>query len=146
MQIENRRRQLYIAGIFLFLLTMLYGTFFPKLPNPRMGLSGHLTGLFSALFLIGLGAMWTELTLGPKQEKAVFWLVLYGTYWNFVSNILGAVWATDRLTPLFGSKHFAEPWQENIVSFGFLSISLAMVIVCVLVLLGLYRHKEPPIA
>jgi membrane associated rhomboid family serine protease len=34
---------------------MLAGLIFPQLANPRMGLSGHLVGLFGGLFLLALG-------------------------------------------------------------------------------------------
>jgi len=147
MQMVNRRRHLFTAGILLFLITMLYGTIFPSLPNPRIGVSGHLVGLFGGLFLIGLGALWGELALKPGLEKAVVCLGVFGTYGSFSTNILAAIFSTNRLTPLFGSGHFAQPWQENIVTFGLLSGSGAMVICCVIVLWGLHRRgKEPLIA
>jgi hypothetical protein len=54
--------------------------------------------------------------------------------------LLAAAFATNRLTPLEGSGHFASAWQENIVTFGLVSVSGAMVTGCVLVLWGLRRQ------
>ena len=140
MSIENRQRQLFTAGILLFLLAMLAGMIFPQLANPRMGLSGHLVGLFGGLFLLALGSLWKRVALPGRVEAVPVWLALYGLYGNFVTTLLAAAFATNRLTPLSGSGHFAAAWQENIVTFGLMSVSVAMVTVCVLVLWGLRRQ------
>jgi (hydroxyamino)benzene mutase len=141
MQKANRHRQLFSAGILLFLLAILFGLIFPKLANPRMGLSGHLVGLFGGLFLVALGSIWRELNLPARLEAAPIWLALYGAYGNFVTTVLAATFATNRLTPLSGSGHLASAWQENLVTFGLVSSSVAMVAVCVLVLWGLRKPE-----
>jgi len=140
MSVENRQRQLFTAGILLFLLAILSGLIFPQLANPRMGLSGHLVGLFGGLFLLALGSLWRLVTLPGRIEAVPIWLALYGLYGNFVTTLLAAAFATNRLTPLAGSGHFAAAWQENLVTFGLTSVSIAMVTACVLVLWGLRRQ------
>ena len=137
---DSRRRRLYRAGILLFLLALVTGMIMPWLANIRMGLSAHLVGLLGGLFLIALGALWTEQNLMPRLETAVFWLAVYGTYVNLFTGVVSAAFATNRLTPLAGSGHLAEPWQENLVTFGLVSSSIAMVTVCIIVLWGLRRH------
>ena len=141
MTIENRQRQLFTAGILLFLLAMLAGMVFPQLANPRMGLSAHLVGLFGGLFLIALGSIWKRVSLPVRVEAVPVWLALFGLYGNFATTLFAAASATNRLTPLSGSGHFAADWQENIVTFGLTSVSVAMVIACVLVLWGLRRRE-----
>ena len=140
METKNRRRQLIKAGFLLFLIGLLFGLIFPRLANPRMGLSAHLIALQGGVFLSVLGLIWSELYLSPRLETATFGLALYGNYGNFVSNALSAAFATNRLQPLFGSGHMAADWQENIVSFGLISISAAIIACCVLVLWGLRRR------
>jgi len=140
MSVENRQRQLFTAGILLFLMAMLAGLIFPQLANPRMGLSAHLVGLFGGLFLIALGSIWKQVTLPGRLEAVPVWLALSGLYGNFVTTFLAAAFATNRLTPLAGSGHFAAAWQENIVTLGLTSVSVAMVTACVLVLWGLRRR------
>lgn len=139
MRIENPRRYLIGAGILLFLIALVFGLIFPRLANPRMGLSAHLIGLQGGVFLVVLGLIWGELNLSPKLAKATIWSGLYGNYGNFVTNVIAAAYATNRLQPIFGSGTFAGDWPENVVSFGLISIAVAVVVCCVLVLWGLRR-------
>jgi hydroxylaminobenzene mutase len=139
MRIEDPRRYLFTAGILLFLLALVTGMLMPLLPNMRMGLSAHLVGILGALFLIGLGSLWSYQNLPPRIDKWARGLAVYGTYANLFTGVISAIFSTTRLTPLAGSGHLAAPWQENIVTFGLVSSSVAMVTVCVLVLWGLNR-------
>ncbi|MBC8029075.1 MAG: hydrogenase [Pyrinomonadaceae bacterium] len=139
MRIENPRRYLIGAGILLFLIALIFGLIFPRLANPRMGLSAHLIGLQGGVFLAVLGLIWSELNLSPSLAKATIWLGLYGCYGNFVTNVIAAAYATNRLQPIFGSGKFAGDVPENIVSFGLITIAAAIAACCVLVLWGLRR-------
>jgi len=136
----NRRHNLFVAGILLFLLALITGMIFPQLANPRMGLSAHLVGLLGGLFLVALGVIWPEKDLPPSLDTAAFWLVIFGAYGNLCTTFLAAAFGTNRLTPLAGSGHPALAWQENIVTTGLITSSVAMVTVCVLVLWGLQRR------
>jgi hydroxylaminobenzene mutase len=138
-EIENRRRHLFSAGVLLFLLALVTGMIFPSLANPRMGLSAHLVGLLGGLFLVALGVIWPEKDLPRRCDTVAFCLVIFGAYGNLCTTFVAAAFATNRLTPLAGSGHLALPWQENIVTLGLVASSVAMVTVCVLVLWGLYR-------
>ena len=137
---ENRRRQLFSAGILLFLLALVTGMIMPWLSNMRMGLSAHLVGLLGGLFLIALGAIWSEKNLPPPWDTAAFCLGILGAYANLTTTFLAATFGTNRLTPLAGSGHAAAAWQENIVTGGLVVASGAMVACCVLVLWGLQRR------
>ena len=142
MQLEDRRRHLFSAGILLFLLALITGMIFPLLANPRMGLSAHLVGLLGGLFLVALGVIWLEKDLPQWLDTVAFCLVIFGAYTNLCTTFLAAAFATNRLTPLAGSGHLAQPWQENLVTLGLVSSSVAMVTVCVLVLWGLHRRGK----
>jgi (hydroxyamino)benzene mutase len=137
----DRRLQLIRAGILLFLLALIFGLIFPKLANPRMGLSAHLIGLQGGVFLVLLGLIWGDISLSPGLATATAWLALYGNYGNFVTNVLSSAFATTHLQPIFGSGHLAEPWKEHLVDFGLISISIAVILNGILVLWGLYRRK-----
>ena len=141
MQVKNRRHQLISAGILLFLIGLLFGLVFPRLANPRMGLSAHLVALQGAIYLVVLGLIWGDMALSRWLDKAIVWLALYGNYGNFVSNVLSAAWATTLRQPIFGSGHPQSDLKEGIVSFGLISISIAVIIVNALVLWGLYKKK-----
>ena len=53
-------RHLMWHGMFLFLLGMLTAFVEPRVTNVRMGLAAHLVGLTNGIFLISLGAIWSE--------------------------------------------------------------------------------------
>jgi hydroxylaminobenzene mutase len=139
---SSHGRRLVLHGAVLFLLGLATGFVSPALENPRMGLSAHLEGLMNGTFLIALGAVWPHVRLAPRAAGAAFALLLYGTYVNWLSVLLGAVWGASRLMPIAGAGHAAEPWQEAVVGFGLVTISLAMVAGVGLVLAGLARRAQ----
>jgi len=126
-------------GIFLFLLGLLTGLLVPALHNPRMGVSAHLEAVMNGIFLVILGLIWKEAKFTVKAAKATFRIALYGTYTNWAATLLSAVLGTSRLTPIAGAGYRATNWQELIVGFGLISLSIAMVICCVLVLWALRK-------
>ena len=69
----------------------------------------------------------------------LFWLALYATYVNWASTLLSAIFGTSRMTPIAGAGFAGLAWQENLVAFGLISLSLAIVAVCMLALWGLRR-------
>ena len=83
-------------------------------------------GMF--LFLLGL----------PRAAKgAAYWTALYGTYLNWLFTTLAAVFGTGALSPITAAGHAGRPWQESLVTAGFLSVGLAIVACSVLLLWGL---------
>lgn len=141
MRTETGRRLLW-HGVFLFLLGLLTGTVTGLLNNPRMALSAHLEGVLNGLFLLALGLIWAHLRLSARWRGVLFWLALYGTYANWASTLLAAIFGTGRLTPIAGAGHRAAAWQENLVGFGLYSLTVAMLAVCVIALAGL--RGAPP--
>lgn len=134
-------RRLLWHGLLLFLLGLLTGLVVPMLGNPRMGLSAHLEGVMNGLFVAVLGLMWERLVLSRRAAAALFWLALYGTYANWASTVLAAVFATNRSTPIAGAGFGGLPWEENLVDFGLISLAIAMVAASVLTLWGLRRPR-----
>jgi hydroxylaminobenzene mutase len=130
-------RRLLQLGIALFLLGLLTGFAVPLLTNPRMGLSSHLEGIMNGMFLIVLGLVWEKLKLGPVGLSVTFWLAVYGTFANWATTLLAAVWGAGSSMPIAAAGHQGTPVQEIIVNAGLWSLALSMVIVCSLVLWGL---------
>jgi hydroxylaminobenzene mutase len=135
----NTSRRLMWHGIFLFLLGLLTGILVPALHNPRMGVSAHLEAVMNGIFLVVLGLIWKEAKLTSTAAKATFRIALYGTYTNWVATLLSAMLGTSRLTPIAGAGYTATPWQELLIGFGLISLSLAMITCCVVVLWGLRK-------
>lgn len=133
----DAKRRLLRHGITLFLLGLLTGFVVPLTTNPRMALSAHLEGLLNGMFVLLLGLAWSELRMSRRAAAAAFWLVLYAAYVNWASVLLAAIFGTGRSTPIAGAGHAGAPWQENLVDFGLVSLSLAIVVACALLLHGL---------
>jgi (hydroxyamino)benzene mutase len=130
-------QQLLISGTVLFLLGLLVGFALQALPNPRMGVTLHATGLQSGLALWALGLMWEHVALSAGAQRTTQVLAVMGLYAIFASLVLAAVWGTSRATPIAGAGHQASSLREAMVTVLLMGGSLAIVAAVVLVLWGL---------
>lgn len=137
--ITESQRSLLWHGMFLFLLGLLTGFVEQQFSNPRMGLAAHLEGVMNGIFLVALGAVWMEVRLSPRLKAGAYWSTLYGTYVNWAITTLAAGFGAASLSPITGAGHSALPWQETVVTFGFITVGIAMIAASVLILWGLRR-------
>ncbi|MCA9285553.1 MAG: hypothetical protein KDA22_10075 [Phycisphaerales bacterium] len=138
---DDARRRLIWHGMFLFLLGLLTGFIELQFTNPRMGLAAHLEGVMNGTFLVAVGAIWTEVALPKPAKTATYWLLLYGTYMNWAVTTLAAIMGTAALSPISAAGHSGLPWQESLVTAGFMSVGVAIVAAAVLLLVGLRRRR-----
>ncbi len=138
---DDSKRRLLWHGMFLFLLGLLTGFVETKFTNPRMGLAAHLEGLMNGIFLLALGAVWTEVKLSPRWKAATYWGALYGTYANWAVTTLAACFGTAALSLITAAGHRGQPWQEIVVTVGFLSVGIVIVATSILVLWGLRKNS-----
>jgi hydroxylaminobenzene mutase len=129
-------------GMCLFLIGLVTGFAEQHFANIRMGLAAHLEGVMNGTFLVALGAAWTEVRLSPRTKAIAYWTALYGTYGNWVVTTLAAAFGTAALSPITGG-HSGQPWQESLVTVGFLTVGVTIVASSVFVLWGL-RAKPLP--
>lgn len=134
---DHAGHRLIQLGILLFLLGLLVGFAVPILANPRMGLSSHLEGVMNGLFLVALGLIWPRLVLPSRILRATFWLACYGTFVNWTATLLAAIWGAGHMMPIAAQGHAGTAAQENLIGFLLISLSVAMVLVCASVLVGL---------
>lgn len=134
---EDSRRRLVWHGMFLFLLGLLTGFAEQNLTNPRMGLAAHLEGVMNGTFMVALGAVWAEVRLSPRFKRAAYWSALYGTYANWAVTLLAAIFGTAAMSPITAAGRSGQPWQEGLVTFGFMTVGFAIVAASILVLSGL---------
>jgi hydroxylaminobenzene mutase len=128
--------------MFLFLLGLLTGFAELKLANPRMGLATHLEGVMNGIFLVALSAAWQQVALAPKLKFAAYCLVLYGTYANWFVTTMAAIFGTAALSLITAAGHSGSPWQEALITLGFLSVGVTIVAASLLVLWGLRGTAE----
>lgn len=135
MEFINRR--LMWHGMFLFLIGLLTGFAETHFTNTRMGLAAHLEGVMNGIFLLALGAVWNEVRLTPRTKNIAYWVALFGAYGNWFVTTLAAVFGTAALSPITAAGHSGQPWQETVVTLGFLFVGATIIATSVLVLWGL---------
>lgn len=135
---QQQSDKLLFLGILLFFFGLVVGLFIPIMANPRMGLSTHLEGVMTGIFLVVLGLIWNRLKLNEKWLRINFWLAAYGSFANFLAVLIAAITGSGKMMPLAGGKE-GTPVQEIVISFLLISLSLAMLAVCLIVLKGLYK-------
>lgn len=138
-RIDDSRRRLLWHGMSLFLLGLLTGFVEQNFSNPRMGLAAHLEGVMNGTFLLALGAVWTEVRLSSRLKGAAYWSALYGTYANWAVTLLAAIFGTAAMSPITAVGRSGQPWQEGLVTVGFMSVGIGIVASSILVLSGLRR-------
>jgi len=137
-------RRLIRCGVLLFLLGLLTGLIVPVLANPRMGLSSHLEGVMNGLVLVVLGLLWPRLRLSGTASTVALGLALYGTYVNWATTLAAAAWGAGApMMPIAGLGHQGTRLQEGIIAFGLVSLALAMIATCAIVLWGLRGADDP---
>lgn len=131
---------LIALGLVLFLLGLLTGLVVPRMRNPRMGVASHLEGVTNGPFLMVTGLIWPRIHLNHALHVVVVVLLAYGTYANWLSTQLAAIWgAGRRFAPMAAGDHQATAGRERLIDALLVSLSLAMVGGSVLLLVGLLR-------
>lgn len=136
---QSTGRRLLWHGMLLFLLGLLTGLAEQQFSNIRMGLAAHLEGLMNGIFLLALGGCWAQVRLSTKLERAAFVALLAGTYGNWATTTLAAVFGTAAMSPVTATGRSAPAWQELLVTSGFVSVGVLMLASTCLVLWGLRR-------
>jgi hydroxylaminobenzene mutase len=129
-------------GALLFLLGLLTGFAESHFANVRMGLAAHLEGVMNGILLMVLGAIWPEVRLAGAAKSTAFWTALYSTYFNWLFTTLAAIFGTGALSPITAPGFRAQPWQENLVTAGLMSVGIVIVISVALILWGLRERAR----
>ena len=140
---EDAKRRLMWHGMLLFLLGLITGFVETRFTNVRMGLAAHLEGVMNGTFLVALGAIWTEVKLPPVSKAIAYWTALYGAYINWLVTTLAAIYGTSALSPITAAGHSGLPWQESLITAGFLSVGIVIVFSSVVILWGLRAKVSP---
>ncbi|HEY9420561.1 MAG TPA: hydrogenase [Thermoanaerobaculia bacterium] len=141
---QDRGRALLWHGMALFLLGLLTGLAQPALKNSRMGLAAHLEGVMNGTFLLALGAAWSKVRLSGRLSAVAYWATLGGTYGNWAVTLLAAALGTAAMTPIASAGFSAQPWQEAVVTFGFVAVGGSILVASGLLLFGFRRHSQHP--
>ena len=92
-----------------------------------------------AFFLVALGAALDALRLSARQSAALFWTALIGTYVNSAATTIAAAFGTAALSPITSAGHHGQPWQESLVTLGFVAMAVTITACAVLAMVGARR-------
>ena len=138
--LKTQSNRLIYFGVLLFLLGLIVGLIVPILANPRMGVSSHIEGVLNGMVLIILGLIWNKIILSKKWMKITFWLAIYGTFMNWFGILVAAIFNGGKMLGIMAEGKEGSPIVEGIVGFSLLSLSIAMVVISVTILIGLKRN------
>ncbi len=139
---KQQSNQLIFLGMLLFLLGLVVGLIVPVLANPRMGLSSHMEGIINGIFLVLLGLIWHKIDLSVRWLKITFWLAVYGTFANWFGILIAAVFNAGKMLAVAAEGREGSAFAEGVITFLLLTLTIAMLAICVAVLIGLRRNTQ----
>ena len=92
------------------------------------------------MLLILFGLIWNRINLSVKWLKITWWMVMYGTFMNWFGILIAAVFNGGKMLGIMAGGKQGSPVVEGIIGFSLVSLSIAMIVVCIVVLLGLKRN------
>ena len=138
-QTKKQASNLLFLGFLLFLFGLITGLIVPAFASPRLAVSSHIEGVLNGIFLIVLGLVWHKLALSDKMLKTTYWLALYGTFANWFALLFAAVFNAGKMLGVMAGGTEGPAIPEAVVAFLLITLSVAMVIISILVLVGLKR-------
>lgn len=133
---------LLFLGFLLFLLGLITGLVVPAFATPRLGVSSHIEGVLNGIFLVVLGLVWHRLALSGTALRVTYWLALYGTFANWFALLFAAITDAGKMLGVAAGGKAGSPAAEAVVAFLLITLSIAMIVISVMVLVGLKRGKE----
>jgi (hydroxyamino)benzene mutase len=139
---KHQSDKLIFLGVLLFFLGLIVGLLVPVFANPRLGVSSHIEGVLNGIFLIVLGLIWHKVDLTDQWLKITFWLALYGTFANWFGILIAAVFNAGKMLGIVANGKEGPAIAEGIVTFLLITLSIAMLFLCITVLIGLKRNSK----
>lgn len=134
-------RDMIRHGFILILIALVSGLFIPAMRIPRLGLSAHTIGLLGGVLLIGVGAVWQQFGLSPRQRRVLHWSWLGSSYLNWLGCLVGAVVGAGRMTPVASAGAVASPAAEAVVGVLLAGVAVTSFVAAGLSVWGL-RSRE----
>ncbi len=141
------QRRLWFLGMLQFMLGLLTGLVLAMAPtmvaNPRGLLASHLEAVMNGTFVIACGFLMPHVALSDKTRSAACWLLLYGTFANWLATAVAGVLGTSEATPIAGAGHHAGEGPEKFVLVVLGSVALTMTAAVAIFLRGLASDRMP---
>ena len=115
----------------MFTLGLLIGFLIPKMRNPRMALSAHLTAAQTGPALIATALFWNYLSVPSTWVAPLVYALLASSYVLTAGIFLAAATGASRALPIAGKGHMACPLEERLVTIAVGGSTLVMAANCV---------------
>src|SRR5262249_17670931 len=118
--LPRQGRRLLQIGIIFILYCPVEGFVIPYLDSPRIGLAAHPLRALQGVLLIGVGLLWTKLTLGPGASRVAFWCLLYSAFAILAAYMIAAVMGVGIETISLAGElphglHQGSAFQETLI-------------------------------
>jgi len=137
-KIQSNR--LIFLGVLLLFFGLIVGLIIPVFANPRMGLSSHIEGALNGMLLIIFGLIWYKVDLSSRWLEITFWIAIFGTFANWFGLLIAAIFNAGKMLTVAANGQEGHPIAEGVVYFSLISLSIAMLVVSVTIMTGLYRN------
>ncbi len=138
---QRQSDRLVLLGAWLLLLGLVTGLVLPLLANPRMGLSSHIEAVLNGILLMVVGLVWPRLVLPAAWRGIAAWCCIYGAFANWGSLLVAAVLNAGGKLTVAAQGHAGSAFAEGVVNFGLVSLSIAMLVAAVSIIVGLRRGR-----
>jgi hydroxylaminobenzene mutase len=130
---ENTVINMGKAGFLLFTLGLLLGIALPKMRNPRMGLSAHLTAVQTGPALIAFALFWQYLNVPESLTPSLVYGLVLSSYVLVTGITLAGLTGASKALPIAGAGHHATKSQEQLVSVLVRGSSVVMALSCIVI-------------
>jgi hydroxylaminobenzene mutase len=142
---HSNRKHFIIAGVLLILLGLLTGFIIPNTTNPRVAMSAHVEAIMGGMLLLLVGGVvWEHVHFGERAAAVVKYLLFYSAYSNWFFLLLAALWGTSKLLPIAAHGFHGTGTQEMIVTAGFVSSALSIVVAFIALLASMKTKPRQP--
>ncbi len=118
------------AGFVLFTLGLLLGAALPKMRNPRMGLSAHLTAVQTGPALIAFAMFWQYLSVPKSWTPLLTSALVLSSFVLVIGITLAGFTGASEALPIAGKGYQATRSKERLVSLLVRGSSIVMVLSC----------------
>ena len=147
--IDSTRRSLMFHGCLLFFLGLTLvglGAAFGLYASYRPAVAGHVEAVLNGMWMCVVALILPSTDLGRRGTRAVYWLLLAGTYPHVLGYLLAAVWGVRiALLPQGTSGGVpATPFQDQVLAVILLGpVTIGMIGHLLILLYGLRRFVLP---
>jgi (hydroxyamino)benzene mutase len=114
-----------------FTAGLLLGVAIPKMQNPRMGLSAHLTAVQTGPALIAFALFWHYLAVPQVWTSVLAYALVVSSFALVLGITLAGFTGASEALPIAGKGYQASRFQEQLVSFLVRGSSVVMAVSCI---------------